>query len=344
MKDAQIVERLMAWDEDESINRAVFRALRGEGSLEEVRRRWPEDNYFLQVALDPSKYPDTVPAAYLLAEDRSVAVSKHPRYNRMPLHIHDYFELNYVVCGNCVQRFEDGAASLTEGDLCLLSPDARHRIEAFDDGAIVLNLAIRTDSFLQQFSNLSRKDSAISSFFMGNLYSRKKLRYLLVHGAGDAEVRHMALQMYGEALHRDAYTDDILAARMTILFNLLLRNHSGRMEAPSLRQTRNPTTDAILSYIHSHSDEVTLQQVAEAFHFSRQYCSRLIMELTGCTFSELLTGFRIGKGEELLLHTHLSVEEISARVGYANPETFIRAFRRVRGVSPGQMRRHSRQS
>lgn len=118
----------------------------------------------------------------------------------------------------------------------------------------------------------------------------------------------------------------------------------GLLEAPSLRQTRNPTTDAILSYIHSHSDEVTLQQVAEAFHFSRQYCSRLIMELTGCTFSELLTGFRIGKGEELLLHTHLSVEEISARVGYANPETFIRAFRRVRGVSPGQMRRHSRQS
>lgn len=344
MEDARIVEGLMAWDEDESIYRAVYRALRGEGSLDQVRRRWPEDNYFLQLALDPTKYPDTVPADYLLAGDRSVAVSKHPRYNRMPLHIHDYFELNYVVSGSCVQRFEDSAADLAEGDLCLLSPDARHRIEAFDDDAIVLNLAIRTSSFLRQFSTLPRKDSAISSFFMGNLYSRKKLRYLLVHGAGDAEVRHMTLQMYGEELRRDSYTDDILAARMSILFNLLLRNHSGRMEAPSLRQTRNPATDAILGYIQSHSAEVTLQQVADAFHFSRQYCSRLIMELTGCSFSELLTGFRVGQGEELLLHTHMSVEEISAQVGYANPETFIRAFRRVKGVPPGQLRRRSRQS
>ena len=342
MEDARIVEGLMAWDEDESIYRAVYRALRGEGSLDQVRRRWPEDNYFLQLALDPTKYPDTVPADYLLAGDRSVAVSKHPRYCRIPLHTHDYFELNYVLSGKCVQRFEDASAALSAGDLCLLSPDAGHCIEAYDDETIVLNLAIRGSSFLSCFPTLPRRDSAISSFFMGNLYSRKKLRYLLAHSAGDGEIRHQALQMYGEELNRDAWSDDILASRMSLLFNLLLRNHGDDMEAPPLQQTQNPVTCDILGFIHDHYEDVTLQQVADAFHFSRQYCSRLISELTGSSFSELLTGFRVRHGEELLANTHLSIEEIGARVGYADPETFIRAFRRVRGVTPGQLRRQAK--
>lgn len=64
-------------------------------------------------------------------------------------------------------------------------------------------------------------------------------------------------------------------------------------------------------------------------------------ELTGCSFLELVTGFRVRHGEELLTGTFLSVEEISERVGYADPETFIRVFRKVRGLTPGQLRRQA---
>ena len=339
MKDAEIVEALRSWDEDEIIYREIHRAMQGQISLEEVLRRWPEDNEIVRDALDPAQYPHVVPSAYLLNDSLTVAVSKHPRYCRIPLHAHDYFELNYVLSGSCVQHFEDASAELSAGDLCLLSPDALHRIETFDDDTIVLNLAIRQSSFLDRFSSLPQRDSAISGFFMGNLYSKKKLNYLLVHSEADPQIRHLVLQMYGEQLQRDAYSDDILISQMTILFNLLLRNHARRMEAPPLRQTQNPVTFSMLGYIHDHYADVTLQQVADAFHFSRQYCSRLISELTGCTFTELVSGFRVRHGEELLKNTFLSVEEISERVGYADPETFIRAFQRVRGITPGQLRR-----
>lgn len=338
MTDREVLDSLLRWEEGESVDRDVWRMRRGEMTREALFARWPADNCFLKLALDPRKFPDVVAEEYLLKGDRNVAVSKHPRYNPMSLHAHDYFEMNYVVQGSCTQRFEDGAARLSEGDFCMLSPDARHAIEAFDDAAIVLNLAIRRGTFLKQFSALSMKDSPISQFFMDNLYSRKKLRYLLVRGAGDAAVRHVILQMVAEEARRDRYSDDILTASTTILFNLLLRAHADSMEAPPLRQTQSALTDALLGYIHRHYAEVTLQQVADEFHFSRQYCSRLIADMTGCSFSELVTGFRIGHGEDLLRNTFLSVEEIGARVGYANPETFIRAFRRVRGVTPRQFR------
>lgn len=341
MKDHEIVERLECWDEAETIYREIYRAQHGQSTMADVLRRWPEDNYFVKISLDPAEYPHKVSEDYLLKADRSVAISKHPRYCRMPLHTHDYFEMNYVLSGSCVQHFEDTSAALTSGDICLLSPDAGHFIEANADDVIVLNLAIRRSSFLNQFPTLPRRDSAISSFFMGNLYSRRKLRYLLAHTEGDDEIRHQALQMYGEELNREAFSDDVMTSRMALMLNLLLRKYADSMEAPPLRQTQNPVTYDMLGYIHDHYTDVTLQQVADAFHFSRQYCSRLISDLTGCSFSELVTGFRVRHGEALLTGTFLSVEEISTRLGYADPETFIRAFRKVRGLTPGQLRRQA---
>ena len=339
MKDSEIIERLRQWDEEEMIYREVHQALHGQMAMVDVLRHWPGDHRILQIALDPTKYPRVVSADYLLKADRSVAISKHPRYCRMPLHKHDYFELNYVLCGDCVQHFEDTAAALSAGDICLLSPDVGHWIEAFDDDVIVLNLAIRRSSFLNRFPTLPRRESAISSFFMGNLYSKRKLRYLLAHSGEDEEIRHQVLQMYGEEMDWDVCSDDLMTSRMTLLFSLLLHDYCDRMEAPPLRQTQNPVTYDMLGYIHEHHAEVTLQQVADAFHFSRQYCSRLISDLTGCSFSELLTRFRVQQGEELLVNSFMSVEEIGERVGYADPETFIRAFRKIRGVTPGQLRR-----
>ena len=155
MTDQEILEKLKGWDEDETIDREVARMRRGEIAIESLLQHWPADNYFLKLALDPQKYPDCVPEQYLLKDARNIAISKHPRYSPMPLHSHDYFEMYYVVQGDCTQRFEDGAVRLSGGDFCMLSPDAKHCIEAFDDNALILNIAIRQGTFLKQFSALS---------------------------------------------------------------------------------------------------------------------------------------------------------------------------------------------
>lgn len=129
----EILARLNEWEEAERVDRDVARMRRGELTREDLLERWDKDNYYLQIALDPARYPRRVSSEFMLEDGRNVAISKHPRYCPMPLHSHDYFEMNYVVSGGCVQRFEDGAARLAPGDLCLLSPEARHAIEAHSD-------------------------------------------------------------------------------------------------------------------------------------------------------------------------------------------------------------------
>ena len=87
---------------------------------------------------------------------------------------------------------------------------------------------------------------------------------------------------------------------------------------------------------------MTLNKLAEEFHFSVPYCSKLIKSITGKTFSNLLTEIRLQQGEQLLLYSQLSVEDISDKVGYRNPESFIRAFRQLHNDTPSQYRRKNK--
>ena len=64
--------------------------------------------------------------------------------------------------------------------------------------------------------------------------------------------------------------------------------------------------------------------------------------LAGITFSNLLTEIRLQQGEQLLLYSQLSVEDISDKVGYRNPESFIRAFRQLHNDTPSQYRRKNK--
>jgi AraC-like DNA-binding protein len=59
---------------------------------------------------------------------------------------------------------------------------------------------------------------------------------------------------------------------------------------------------------------------------------RLLDEAT--TFADLRDEVRIAAAEELLTEFKLPVAEVSARLGYSSPTTFINAFKRWKGVTP----------
>jgi AraC-like DNA-binding protein len=61
----------------------------------------------------------------------------------------------------------------------------------------------------------------------------------------------------------------------------------------------------------------------------------------GQSFSELIRDVQQEVAERLLLDTSLSVQEVSSRVGFANPASFSRAFHLWTGQSPRDYRRHT---
>lgn len=336
---SRTLAELERWQPDELLFRDHARVERGALSEAEFFERWRGDPMNLEYALHPERIEANLTEERFIAAGRNVAVVKHPRWFPLFFHAHEFFEINYVLSGSFAQRLDDRRVALEAGELCMLAPGVRHGIETGGDG-ILLNLLIRSSTFLDVFVRVVGDRPPLSQFFMSNLYGGRKLRYALFRTGDDAVIRDCALDMCAEQAQEDEYSDRILCSQLAILLNQLMRRHAGSVEIPELRRTDARAWE-LVEYALAHSGEITLEGLAERFHYSRQYCAKLIREAAGCSFTELLTGARMRKAEQLLTDTALGVAEIGERLGYGDPETFIRAFKRNRGLTPAAYRREA---
>lgn len=95
----------------------------------------------------------------------------------------------------------------------------------------------------------------------------------------------------------------------------------------------------IMNFIQNNYMNVTLDILAEEFHFTKPYMSKYISINAGKTFSEIVRDIRMKKACELLKSSRMSVETVAARVGYPSAEHFNRLFRKKYGVTPMQYRK-----
>lgn len=338
MNYESIIDELKKWNSEELFYRDYYLAKESGQSVDFLIANTDIAQQDKQYVLNPSTINTDLTEEVYFSAGRNVSIVKHPRYFPFFTHQHTFFEIIYVLSGHCQEITNDRTVELSEGDLCLLAPNVKHGIKVFDD-SIVLNILIRRSTFMDIFLNTVRDKSQIALFFLGNLYEKNKIRYLLYHIPGDIVIRNYILDMYMEQVQLDRYSDRIICSLLTIFFTQLTRRHGDSVEAANNFRVKSEYGDKMLNYIMSNYQSVTLNEVAKHFHFSVPYCSKVIKQSSGMPFSDLITGIRLQQGENLLCHTQLSIADVSERIGYKNPETFIRSFHRMYHMSPGQYRK-----
>lgn len=275
------------------------------------------------------------------ARKRSVNLVKHNRFTPLFFHSHTFFEIFYVLEGQCQHTVDDRTQVLKEGDLCLLSPDLLHAIFV-DDDSLVINILIRRDAMEAIFFNTIRGDSLVAHFFLNSIYIRNYATYLLFQTADNPLVRNQILEMYLEQSRPDAYSDQIISSMLMMLFVTIARHHPEAANQADLHMPQGREAQRLLQYILTHFDTITLKALAHQLSYSVPHCSKYVRQLTGRTFSELVRRIRFQKAENYLLNTSLPIARISELIGYGNPENFTRAFKKEYKVSPAQFRQDTR--
>lgn len=338
MNYKNIIEKINHFDNDEAFYKEYYELKKTGLPVEEFLERYRKEQEWIEYILHPEELEINHLEEEFFANGRNAAIVKHPRYFPIFYHEHDFFEMIYVFSGTCTQHFSDKKILLKEGDLCIMAPHINHAIEVFDD-SVILNILIRHSTFMDIFINTIRDKTQISMFFLNNLYAKKKLPYLLFHTDKDLTIQNYILDMYVEQARPDEFSDRIICSIMTIFFTQLIRLHKKNLEIPQSYEPKNSYENEIFNYIVNNYAETSLDKVAEHFHFSVPYCSKLIKDIAGCTFSELQENIRLQQSENYLLYTQLSVADISEKIGFKNPETFIRMFKRHRQMTPSKYRK-----
>lgn len=122
------------------------------------------------------------------------------------------------------------------------------------------------------------------------------------------------------------------------LFEKLLRAASERNKHK--KSQADYFTDFVTEYVESHyGEDISLELLAEKLNITGAYLSTYFKEKNGINFSDYINNYRMDRAKEMLENTQLKIQEISERVGYHNVNSFIRMFKKVTGIPPGEFRK-----
>ena len=264
--------------------------------------------------------------------ERTVVLFK-PSVMEIPEHTHTYFEIIYVLSGSSVHVINQTVQTFTTGDFCILPPVARHAQSACTE-CNAIKILVRLSAFTEICAGLLKGQDILSRFLLGSIYNENSEQYLLFRTGDNAEVREHILDMFGEMLAPDNYTDRILTGMLMVLLLRLSKHWQAATQTVPLGNSDHE----ILLYVQENYSTITLEKLAAHLHYTVPYCSRYIKKLFGCTFSQLLKQIRFQKADLLLKNSTLTVNQISKMIGYENPENFMRAFKKRHKMTPSQYR------
>ena len=103
-------------------------------------------------------------------------------------------------------------------------------------------------------------------------------------------------------------------------------------------QKNTQIKELVEEYVNEHYKDVNLgvAQIAEGLRMNRSYLSTMFKNQSGVGVLEYISKYRLEKAKELLTDGELTVEQVSAEVGYSEPRTLRRIFKKYEGVTPLQ--------
>lgn len=109
-----------------------------------------------------------------------------------------------------------------------------------------------------------------------------------------------------------------------------------KMQASS----KNINSQDVLVYIRERAldADISIVDVADHFGISRRSVARIINDAVEKNYKEYISEIRLMKTYELLQCEDLDIQDIAHQVGYYNVTSFIRWFKQMSGISPGEYR------
>lgn len=105
------------------------------------------------------------------------------------------------------------------------------------------------------------------------------------------------------------------------------------------RQTMEILQDMAVNY----AKEISLNSLAEKYHFSVGYLSRMIKKETGYSFSAILNSIRLTAAVKLLNQENARIHFVCDFAGFSDQKYFSQVFKKTFGCSPGEFRRQGKE-
>ena len=224
------------------------------------------------------------------------------------LHRHDGAELVFVTSGRCGNVVTGGSLTADAGSLFVIPPGMAHRQIDFGEAGTTY---------------LVFEPGGTSSF---------DLAFRVIDASRDAFVPVWIDQI--DLLYRQKEMEEC----NTLLPMLLNRLHRMERAADAAAELPEPVT-AALEYLARHfAEPFSAPELAKRCALSPSYFNAQFRKHTGQSPVEYVRKLRLAYARRLLIGSRLSIAEVGEQCGFANPNYFVRLFRKHHNCTPGDYR------
>lgn len=101
----------------------------------------------------------------------------------------------------------------------------------------------------------------------------------------------------------------------------------------------------VIEKIHKEytNPNLSSDELASRLGLSSNYLREIFKEIKGVPLSNYINEYRCERAKEMLLHTDMTVTEISEKIGLSNQNYFFTLFKKHSGLTPTQFRTHNKE-
>ncbi len=144
-----------------------------------------------------------------------------------------------------------------------------------------------------------------------------------------------------------AVPDDAVLQIQALLLDLwlpLYRNLPRQAGQPAKSNRQLSTVKQMVTFIRTqYKEPLSLSQIADAGNVCKSSCSALFHKYLSKTPVTYLTEYRLSKALDLLIHTDMSITEISYEAGFNNTSYFSETFKKYYQCTPTEYAKLHRQ-
>ena len=245
------------------------------------------------------------------------------------LHSHNFFELVYVVSGQCTHRLGNEQSLIKAGDFFIIDTGSEHSYINTNKKFEIINCL-----FMPDYIDRALVDCPT----LADLLSNKVLRFgvpLDICAADrtfhddDGTVGRLMHKMMAEYEAKRTGYMELLRCYLTQALVCAVR--ASENISPKL----HPATQGVIDYLHRHyAEPLSLDAIGKQTGYTAPYISGVFSRDMGMTVRSFLQRLRIEKACSLMDETDLTLSQIAQRVGYTDSKHFADLFRRHKGMSP----------
>lgn len=264
-------------------------------------------------------------------------------------------QINFHVVshGRCFLRIGSTEFTLSQGDAVFFPKDAKHTLASISQSGYLEDQHNQTphtqvETNKQEAANMDQPlPNDATGLVCGSLSNNHPLfrqliaplpNYILVRATNSTPCSAITNLLLDESIQTNSHSSLMLNRLSDCLFHYLLRNNLEADQGVFAAST-HPKLSKAMEEIHNNMEyKHTVDSLAAAAGMSRSSFASEFKKATHISPMDYVTQWRMLCAYRWLADDQISTLEAAGRCGYENESSFSKAFSRILGLGPGQVR------